>query len=515
MNNVVRTSNGAVKGVHEENLAIFRGIPFARPPVGDLRFRAPQPPKPWEGARDATSFGPTAMQVPIQALEALFGQRRERAEMSEDCLYLNVWTPAADDARRPVMVWIHGGAFTTGSGSIPLFSGRALASRDIVVVTINYRLGALGFLYVPDLAEAAGDYCTNFGLLDQVTALEWVRDEIAAFGGDRDNVTIFGESAGAASVAMLMASPVAAGLFKRAIMQSGVAHNVLTIDDAKTNTALFAGALGGGKLTPSRLRSLPPEDMLHAQQKIEEADREKMREGHPFGLRFRPVVDGLFLPELPVEALRRGSAKNVPVLIGTNADESKLFLAGLPEMSTVSDDLAARAVGYLISKEGDVERGRAILRAYRDARAARGEAADTVASFLAALTDHRFRVPADRLAEAQAAHLSQVFAYRFDWPSPWGNGVLGACHALEIPFVFGTQRRVPGLVGEGPDVDALATKMGDAWAAFARSGDPSTDALKWPPFDAQRRSTMVLDRECRVEQLPHEAERRCWDGIIV
>jgi para-nitrobenzyl esterase len=514
MSNVAKTKKGTLRGINEDGLLVFRGIPFARPPVGELRFRPPREADSWEGVRDASAPGPIAPQIPNKVLESLFGRRDKPDEMSEDCLYLNVWTPALDDGRRPVMVWIHGGSFTTGAGSIPLFSGSALASRDVVVVTINYRLGALGFLYLSEFAEDSAGYCANFGLLDQVMALRWVREEIASFGGDPNNVTIFGESAGAASVAMLMASPAASGLFKRAIMQSGVAHNVLTLDDARENMKLFSEVLDERELTPSRLRAIPAQQILEAQRKIEEADAVKIREGHPFGLRFRPVVDGVFLPELPVQSLRRGAARDVATVIGTNADEARLFLLGFPEAQSAPDELAVTAVSYLISKEGDADQARSILCRYKEARENRGEPADTLNSFLAILTDHRFRVPADRLAEAQVSQRAPVFTYRFDWPSPWGNGILGACHALEIPFVFGTQKRLAALVGDGPDVNALAKEMADAWVAFARNGNPSTPSLQWPTFDAESRQTMVLDRECRVERLPHEVERRCWDGII-
>ncbi len=223
---------------------VFRGIPFAQPPVGDLRFRAPLPSQAWDGVREATHAGPMAMQIPLEALDNLFGRPREPRQLDEDCLYLNVWTPGLDGARRPVMVWIHGGGFTSGGGSEPVYSGAALASRDVVVVTINYRLGALGFLYAPDLADESDSTCANFGILDQIAALEWVRDEIAAFGGDPDNVTIFGESAGGMSVGTLMGSPMAAGLFQKAILQSGAAHNALTVDEASINAAAFAKALG-------------------------------------------------------------------------------------------------------------------------------------------------------------------------------------------------------------------------------------------------------------------------------
>lgn len=515
MSMIVEISKGKLEGTKKDNLCVFRGIPFARPPVGALRFRAPRPLDTWSGVRDATSVGPRAMQVPNKLFESLLGRPPKQPPIDEDCLYLNVWTPGTDGRRRPVMVWIHGGGFTIGAGSEPLYNGRSLASRgDVVVVTINYRLGALGFLYMPDFADAEGEPCTNFGMLDQVAALEWVRDEIAAFGGDPNNVTIFGESAGGMSVGALMASPLAVGLFRRAILQSGAAHNALSIDQAQANTAAFAEALGVEKLTAARLRSIPAEDILRAQASMEASDRERIRERPAMALRFEPVIDGHFLRERPIDAIRAGLSKDVSVLIGTTAEEWKLFAAMWPSLAKISEDEAARRIGSLVSSDADAERGRAILQVYREARKARGEATETFELFLAAQTDHMARVPADRVAKAQAVHQRQVFAYRFDWRSPVADGALGACHALDLPFVFSTQRLVPAFAGAGPDADALATTIGDAWLAFARTGDPSTDALHWPPFDVERRSTMILDRECRAEELPREAERRCWDGII-
>jgi para-nitrobenzyl esterase len=514
MGMIVETSKGKLEGTRKDEACVFRGIPFARPPVGDLRFRAPRPIDSWSGVRDAKSVGPRSMQVPNKIFERILGRPPKEPPLDEDCLYLNVWTPGTD-GRRPVMVWIHGGGFTIGAGSEPLYNGMGLASRgDVVVVTVNYRLGALGFLYMPDFADAEGEACANFGMLDQVAALEWVRDEIAAFGGDQDNVTIFGESAGGMAVGVLLASPRAAGLFRRAILQSGSAHNALSIDQAQANTAAFGKALGMEELTAARLRSIPAEDILRAQSSMEASDRERMQEGPGAGLRFQPVIDGHFLPERPIDAIRAGSSKGVSTLIGTTAEEWRLFAAGWPDRLKISEDEAARRIGRLISADGDAERGRAMLQTYRDARKERGEATEPFEILIAAYTDHMARVPADRVAEAQAAYQRQVFAYRLDWRSPIANGALGACHALDLPFVFGTHRLVPAFAGEGPEADALATTIGDAWLAFARSGDPSTDALHWPAFDVERRSTMILDRECRVEELPQEAERRCWDGII-
>ena len=514
MSAIVQTSKGKLRGSEENGLAVFRGIPFAQPPTGPLRFRAPQPLDPWTGERDATEFGPISMQAPNEVLQSLFGRARKQPPLDEDCLYLNVWTPALDGARRPVMVWIHGGAFVIGAGSEPLYEGSALASRDVVLVTINYRLGALGFLYEPTFASAPGEACANFGLLDQVAALRWVRDEIAAFGGDPDNVTVFGESAGAMSIGSLMGSPLAAGLFDKAVLQSGAAHNALTAERARRTTAAFAKTLGVEELTGDLLRSLPAAEILNVQTAMEQQDREAMQEGWPALLRFTPVIDGQFLAEAPIQTIRAGLSKDVPVLIGTNRDEWKLFTAMFRSLREISEDGAARRVARLASRDADGERGRAILDVYRKERAARGEATDGYELLCAALTDCIFRVPADRLAEAQAKRQPRVFAYRFDWPSPVGNGALGACHALELPFVFGTQGLVGPFVGGGAEADTLAKAMGDAWVAFARNGDPSTDSLPWPRFEAEHQRTMILDRDCRMEELPREAERRCWDGIV-
>jgi para-nitrobenzyl esterase len=509
----VKTSKGELRGTAEVSLQVFRGIPFASPPVGELRFRAPQEVAPWRGVRDATRFGPRAMQVPNEALEAILGRPEGEPPLDEDCLYLNVWTPGLDDRRRPVMVWIHGGGFTIGAGSEPMYDGSALASRDAVVVTINYRLGPFGFLCTPGLADGPEAFGTNFGMLDQIAALKWVQSEIAAFGGDPGNVTIFGESAGAMSVGVLLASPLASGLFHKAILQSGAAHQALTEDVATANAGAYAEALGAADLDGTLLRARPAKELLQAQEKLQAEATRAARGGLGLGLRFQPVIDGRVMSSLPIEHVRAGSSKDVPVLVGTNCDEYKLFAVMMPRLREISEDEAAKRLSWILPSR-DTERARSLLDTYRKARAARGEPDDPYEAVCAAVTDWLFRVPADRLAEAQSSHLDHVFAYRLDWRSPVGEGILGACHAIDLPFVFGTQHLARRWVGQGNDVDALAATIGDAWVAFARNGDPSTDALLWPKFEAKDRKTMVLDRECRVEEHPREDERRCWDGVI-
>ena len=512
MPTTVRTSKGELEGAAEGGLLVFRGIPFASPPVGALRFRAPQEAASWKGVRDATRFASRAVQIPNEALEAILGRPEDQPPVDEDCLYLNVWTPGLDDKRRPVMVWIHGGGFTTGAGSDPIYDGSALAARGVVVVTINYRLGPLGFLCVPGFAEAEGETCANFGILDQIAALKWAQAEVAAFGGDPGNVTIFGESAGAMSVGTLLGSPLAAGLYHKAILESGAAHQVLTEEVARANAAAFAQTLGMAEPDAAALRARPVDELLEAQAKLEAESSWATRRGLGLGLRYQPVIDGRLVSRPAIDEIRNGSARDVPVLIGTTLDEYKLFAVMMPRLREIDGDEAAKRVSYLLPNR-DIQRAQSMLDSYRKARSARGEASDLYELLCAAVTDWLFRVPADRLAEAQSQR-QRVFAYRLDWRSPVGEGILGACHAIDLPFVFGTHHLTHRWVGKGDDVDALAATVGDAWVAFARNGDPSTDALPWPAFDTARRKTMVLDRECRVEEQPHAEERRCWDGII-
>ncbi len=288
---IASTSKGRLRGAREGDNLVFRGIPYASPPVGELRFRAPREAPWWQGVRQATEFGPRAMQVTNKALEALLGSPEGQPPMAEDCLYLNVRTPALDGARRPVMVWIHGGGFAVGAGSDPLYHGGALVDRGVVLVTINYRLGPYGFLCVPDFASTSEEPFTNFGLLDQIAALRWVRSEIAAFGGDPENVTVFGESAGAMSIGTLLASPLAAGLFDKAILQSGAAHQVLTKEVAAENATAFAEALGGSSPDVS-LRMRPVGDLMEAQAKLAASGGWASRRSAGLELFYRSVIDG-------------------------------------------------------------------------------------------------------------------------------------------------------------------------------------------------------------------------------
>ena len=498
---IVTIDQGRLRGMVRDGIAQFRGIPFAAPPVGERRFAPPGPAPSWSGERDATGFGARSLQVAGGAT-ALLGDRADDA--AEDCLFLNVFTPGCDDAARPVMVWIHGGGFVNGSASIPWYDGTSLAARgDVVVVTVNYRLGALGFLWLGDLDPSLRSSGVN-GLLDQVAALEWVRDNIAAFGGDPGNVTIFGESAGAMSVSTLLAMPAARGLFHRAIAQSGAAHNTFTTATASAITAQVMELVGVDSV--AGLLAAPADSIVDAATKVEARMFEDPSGlGGPAGIAlamaFQPVVDGEHLPEQPLRAVAAGRAADVPLLTGTNLDEWNLFALMSP--GGLDDP---RLLGRLERIFGDAHVVRDTYRATRP---------DATADDLwnAVLTDATFRIPAIRLVEARAAASSPTWQYLFTWATPAFGGVVKSCHALEIPFVFGVLD-APGanlFLGDpiGEDLHELSRAMQDAWLGFVRDGDPG-----WPMWDEHDRPTQRFDVERGVLADPMADERRLWDGVL-
>ena len=498
MDAIATTRAGRVEGSVEDGLRVFRGIPYAAPPVGELRFRAPQPHPGWEGVRAAREFGPIAPQHANAALDQMMGGIPQT--QSEDCLFLNIWTPALDAQRRPVMLWIHGGGLTIGSGSETYYTGAQLASREVVLVTINYRLGALGFLHAPALGAS------NFGLRDQVAALQWVRENIANFGGDPGNVTIFGESAGGLSVASLMASPRTDGLFQRAIVQSGGVRRHAPAAEAVRSGEQLIGYLNANPADADSLRAADLAAILEAQARQESEAAGALGDGtaQPSSV---PVVDGEFLLESQLEAITNGRARHISTLIGTMDEEWNLFGALTGAAPPTEDE----AVAGLDRIHGD---GRRVYDTYRDARARRGEAATPPAILNAATGDSWFVVASERMADAQAAQGAPTYSYVFDWKSPMLGGVLGSCHALDIPFTFGAHARMPEFAGAGPAADALADCVMNAWTAFARNGDPATPELAWPAYDANTKARVILGGNPRVEHHWRAEERAVWDGII-
>jgi para-nitrobenzyl esterase len=466
---------------------VFRGIPYARAE----RFRRPQPPPPWAETLDAAGFGPVAPQLP-SPLAGVLGDSTD--SMSEDCLSLNVWSPGLDDGRRPVMVWIHGGAFVMGTGSTPWYDGTRFATAgDVVVVTLNYRLGAFGFSCLDAVGgeEYAGS--GNAGILDQIAALEWVRDNIDSFGGNPDDVTIFGESAGAMSIGTLLGTPAAQGLFHKAILQSGAASYVAARDDAAAvSERLLATA---GATSVAELASLPTAAVLDAQ-------RQMLASAGSLGLPFRPVVDGIVLPRPPLDAVESGACGDVPVLVGTNRDEMTLFLIIEPGLGELDGPtLVKRATRMFGEAAGEaVER----YRSHRPGASMRD-------LLVAIASDGVFRIPALRLADVQVARGRSAFVYYFTWATPVLGGALGSSHALEIPFVFDNLDQ-PGasfFTGTGPERAALATAMHRAWTGFARTGDPG-----WRAYDTDRRPTQVYDGVTNpVVDDPDGTERALWGDI--
>jgi para-nitrobenzyl esterase len=496
----VETAEGRLAGLRKGAIAAFKGIPFAEPPVGPLRWRAPRQARAWSGVRDATRFGPICPQGATQA-EMLMGSTP--GEQSEDCLYLNVWTPACDDAKRPVMVWIHGGAFVIGAGSQGLYSGRHLAALDCVIVTINYRLGAFGFLDLADATDGAAPGSGSEGIADQILALQWVKRNIARFGGDPKNVTVFGESAGGMSVAALMASPAARGLFHKAILQSGAGHVGHERDRAARAGHALLSMMG---LSPSeweKAREALMAAVLKAQIALL-ADARDGKDTHRLsGLPFQPAIDGALLPSRPIEAIRAGSAKGIPVLAGTTREEWKLFTAADPRLRLMSRASFEERVTRLAG-----EHAPEMLAAY-------GEGS-TFDRFNALMTDKAFTIPAVRLLEAQGAR-APSYAYRFDWRSPLLGGLMGSCHALELGFVFGTYnaKLAGAFFGVGSAADALSRAMMGCWVAFARSGNPAAaGAGPWPRYDAAARAVMIFgDGSPHVVERPNEPRRLAWDPM--
>ena len=487
---VATTTAGQVRGLHDRGTLSFRGLPFAAPPLGDLRFRAPAPVPAWTGVREAVDHGPACPQIVTTDLT-----ESGNGVVHEDCLTLNVWTPALD-GRRPVMVWIHGGALIEGSARNNWYNGAALAAHgDVVVVTLQYRIGAFGFLYLggvggEDFAESG-----NLGLLDQVAALQWVRDNIAAFGGDPGNVTVFGESAGGACVAMLMGMPRAQGLFHKAIVQSlspQLGRSIARSDAIAREFLRLAGVE-----TVAQLQALRTADIIAAQDAIFAA-------GIPDNA-FSPTIDGRVLPAHAIDRLRDGPAMPVPVLIGTTLDEMRFW--------TEIEDVP-------LLRKPDATMARQVL-AVAGARAERVSAAyglSTAAAEHGRLQlagDLVFRIPSIRLAE----HLEPrqpVWMYLFAYRSTSRVAPYQSAHAMELPFVFGALED-PGAIaftGRAPGRARLAHQMQDAWTRFARGGVPSSaDLPHWPRYDAARRATMSFDLESSLVHDPLPAQRLAWEGV--
>ncbi len=496
-NNIVETSYGKIRGYSRRGIIKFKGVPYAASPVGDLRFRAPAPVEPWIDVLDATNFGPIVPQPPPQ-IESRYVRNMPQDEA--DCLTLNIWTSAIDDRKRPVMVWIHGGGFTGGSGAGS--DGARLALRgDVVVVSINYRLGPLGFLYLPDVPDAAA----NVGMLDMIAALQWVSKNIEKFGGDPENVTIFGCSAGGFAVTTLLAMPSAKGLFHRAIPQSGAAHKYSY--DPQTgleNYEHLVQKLGIKKGDIKALRQVPFQKLIEHMKRPPWRVRGVVTWG--------PVVDNDTLPEHPYKAIKKGSAKDIDLFTGSTLDEFKLWTAISAEpIDFEQEKLPGKVRRIMKFVDQDETKTKQMIEVYQYRNKTPRDILDAIR------TDYEFRIPAIRLAEAQSLHQPNTYMYLFSWKSPFRGGKFGAMHGLEVCFVFNTlwDRDFAMIARKTEETQELSEKIMDAWLAFARTGNPNHKNIpELPPYELDNRSTIFFDKDVSIQKDPFGNERVVWEGIL-
>lgn len=479
------TDSGAISGTREGTVTVYRGVPFAAPPVGDLRWRPPQPVKPWSGVRSADRFAPACMQTGV----SMSGEAEP--PISEDCLYLNIWAPAAPRGKLPVLVWIYGGGFSNGNASMPLYSGERLAQKGVIVVTVAYRVGAFGFLSHPDLSrESSHGSSGNYGLMDQIAALRWVQRNIGAFGGDPSRVTIAGQSAGAMSVSILMASPLTKGLFQRAIGQSGAFFEPVQIapgylfKNAEREGIAFASSLGAPSIAV--LRRLPAEAILKGRQ--------------PSGA--HPIVEPYVLPRPPFDVFAAGEQADVPVLIGLNAEEGRAFLDG----QTIRGE---RFAADITARFGALPPP--LLAAYpfgndEEARRARIDFE----------TDLRFGWGMWAWARLHAAKGKPVYSYRFTHQPPFPPQSVhrdwGAGHFAELWYVFDRLAQTPWAWRDSDR--RLATTITDYWTNFVKSGSPNESNLPaWPSFASDEGPVLLLQERIAVGRVDRLNALRVFDAV--
>jgi para-nitrobenzyl esterase len=499
---IAETSSGKVRGVAIGAVNVFKGVPYGAPTSGKNRFMPPVKPTPWSGTRDALAYGPTAPQTSDNSGTTAAGSPAER---SEDCLVLNVFTPGLKDGRnRPVMVWLHGGGFSSGSGSGRILDGTSLAGTyDVVVVTLNHRLNVFGYTYLG--AAMGSDFAasSSVGLLDIVAALEWVRDNITSFGGDPKLVTIFGQSGGGRKVATLMAMPVARGLFHRAIIESGAVLRLTTRGDAVKQTELLLAELGvkAGQVREIQAVSMPR--LLEA----DAAVQKKIGRREPGMTASTPMVDGTVIPAHPWDPKGPALSANIPLLIGYAHTEETLYDRPTPEKLALDETgLRERAAKRLGTDPGPV------IDAFRTVN----PKASPWDLWILIATEHPRGAYSRELAKRKADQRSAAaFAYRFDWETPEGGGQMRSPHTIEIPFVFNNIKIAGPLISKMPEAQALADQTSAAWVAFARTGDPNTATLpRWPAYSAATRDTMLFNNECRVVPDPDREARVAMERVL-
>ena len=504
----VETTAGKIRGYVEDGVHIFKGVRYGDSTAGAARFLPPVKPRPWRGTRETVAYGPRAPQ-PFRRMvpeigDALVGP----GTTSEDCLFLNVWTPAtARNGRRPVMVWLHGGGFRTGSGNSVFYDGKELARKhDAVVVTVTHRLNVFGFLNLAGIGGEKYERASNVGMQDIVLALEWVRDNIDAFGGSPASVTIFGQSGGGGKTAILTGMPSAKGLFHRAIIQSTLWDTAITALEPGSASAATDVLLSRVGLKPAeldRLQQLPAEQLIQA----------LAGPGGDISTRYVPVRDGRTLTVHPFEPGASEIAAAVPILCGSNETESVPYQNPDDPFwhSTIADDTKLRDQVKRAIRVDDADADR-LIALYRKNRP--GDSRDDLALVIAS-DNSPLRLSSYAIAERKSAQgRAPVYSYLFKWRSPVAEGKLRSMHGMELPFVFDHVDNTPFMNGTGRDRYALAETMAAAWVSFARTGNPNHAGLPaWPAFDAARRATMVFDTECKAIDDPYGEERRALQAV--
>ncbi|HTR36421.1 MAG TPA: carboxylesterase/lipase family protein [Bryobacteraceae bacterium] len=493
---IVQTSAGRLRGAMDSKVHVFKGVPYGASTAGAGRFMPPAKMQAWTGVRDALEFGPASPELPSHLIpESMAQQPASDAHGTEDCLHLNVWTPGLG-GKRPVMVWYHGGGYSAGSANWNMYSGANLAAKhDVVVVTVNHRLNVFGYLYLAGLGGEKYAQSSNVGMLDIVASLEWVRDNIAEFGGDPGNVTIFGQSGGGGKVSTLLAMPAAQGLFHRAIAMSGSEVRGVPVDRANKSAEAFLATLGLKSNQVDELQAMPQAKLLDAMRATK-------------GLQLAPVVDGRTLPANPFDPTAPAMSANVPFLVGSTETEVTWF--GTPSFDPLTDEQLHDRIQETLHMDGDA--ASKLITTYRKGR----PQASNLDLFFILSTDAGFRVGIDTEAERKAALAkAPVYKYYFQWYSPVREGKLRSYHTLDIPFVFENVDIAESMVGSGPERYALAAKMSGAWAAFARTGNPNHKGLpKWEPFDATKRTTMFFNSECKAVNDPYREERLAREALL-